>query len=175
MQDLEKSPTGTPAPAAWRASLKQMQMWSALIDYKRVAGPDRQKTQALVESIQHVAVYLASAGQPRRGPIDAIVEPLRDQLYRLHHVCADSFQLLASAITDLKPVPELADTARLIRDIESKGDEICRLAAGDDDAHALARSLMSATARLHALADVLHDCRDKVNALDWEAWNRSHF
>jgi len=175
MQDLEKRPKEPPAPAVWRGPLKQVQMWSALIDYKRVAGPDRRKTQALVESIEHVAIYLATAGHARRGPVAAVVEPLREPLHRLHHVCVDSFQLLASSVTDLKPVPEIADTARLIRDIESKGGDICRSLPGDDDAHASALSLMSGAARLHALADLLHDCRDRANALDWEAWNRSHF
>ena len=34
---------------------------------------------------------------------------------------------------------------------------------------------MSATSQLRSLLDAIHDCRDKANALDWEAWNRNYF
>ncbi len=182
MQDLEKSPPDTPAGVAivktgrerWQSVFKQLQMWSSAIDYDRVRGNDRQTTQALIESIEHVALRLASAEHARRKSVDAVFEPLREPFDRLYHVCVESFQLIENSLADMKPVPDLPDTGSLIRDIESRGGGIRRSAAGDEDVHANALRVMSVTAHMHLLAKALHDCRDKVNALDWQAWNRNY-
>jgi hypothetical protein len=183
MQGLEESAPGTPAGAAivkagrkrWAGQFKQLQMWSSAIDYKRLPRNERQKTQALIDSIEYVALRLDSAEHARRQPGDAISEPLREPLHRLYSACVESFQLIATSLADLKPVPDLPDTASLVGDISSTGGDIRRSAAADDDTDASALRPMIITAHLHALAAALHDCRDKVNALDWESLNRNYF
>ena len=68
----------------------------------------------------------------------------------------------------------LPDTRGLVREIEARGDDLRRSAGGDEDARASVLRLMGTTARLGSLADAIDDCRDKANALDWEAWNRNY-
>ncbi len=183
MQRLEERAPGTPAGAAnispgqdrWQGILKQLQTWSSAINYKRVPGNDRYKTQALIESIEHLALRLSSAEQVRQQSFGALDEPLRKLLGRFHDACVESFLLIANSLADLKPIPDLPDTRSLVREIESRGDDLRRSAAGDEDVRASVLRFMSATAQLGPLADTIHDCRDKANALDWEAWNRNYF
>lgn len=183
MQNLATNPPTTPAGVALvktsrqqsHGILKQLQVWSSAINYNRIPGNDQRATQDFIESIERVMLRLASAEHARRRPIDGVLEPLRKPFQRLYDACTDSFQLIANSLADLRPVPNLPDTGKLIRDIELRGAEIRRLAAGDDNIEASALRVMGVSAQLHSLADALHDCRDKANALDWRAWNRHYF
>jgi hypothetical protein len=83
--------------------------------------------------------------------------------------------VISNALADLKPIPELPDTRSLIRELESRGDDLRQPAANGAEDQASVFSFMSATAQLRSLLDAIHDCRDKANALDWEAWNRNYF
>jgi hypothetical protein len=116
----------------------------------------------LVTSIDRVALCLGSAEHALGKPVDSVPEPFRKPLGHLYDACADSLQMIASSLTEMKPVPDLPATEGLIPDIASMGDE------------SVLRT-MSVAAHLHSLADAIHDCRDKANALDWKAWNRNYF
>jgi hypothetical protein len=183
MQGLEERAPGTTAGAAinstgqdrWQGILKQLQTWSSAINYKRVPGNDRHKTQALIESIEHLALRLASAEQVRQQSFEALDEPLRKLLGRFHDACTESFLLIGNSLADLKLIPDLPDTRSLVREIEARGDDLRRSAAGDEDVRAAVLRFISATAQLGPLADTIYDCRDKANALDWKAWNRNSF
>ena len=178
----ERAP-GTPAGAPivstgqerWQPVLKQLQTWSSAINYKRVPGNDRHKTQALIESIESLALRLPAAERVGQPSVEALDEPLRKLLGRFYDACAESFQLIANSLAALQPIPDLPDTKGLVREIESRGDDLRRSAGGDEDARASVLRFMGATARLGSLADAIQDCRDKANALDWEAWNRNYF
>jgi uncharacterized membrane protein YccC len=180
---LQERAPGTPAGVAiistgqerWQPVLKQLQTWSSVINYKRVPGNDLHKTQALIESIEHLALRLPAAERVGQPSVEALDQPMRKLLGRFYDACVESFQLITNSLAALKPIPDLPDTRSLVREIESRGDDLRRSAAGDEDARASALRLMSAAARLGSLADAIHDCRDKANALDWEAWNRNYF
>ncbi len=182
MQDLAKIPPGTPAGVAmvkarrqrWPGLFKQLQMWSSAIDYTRVPGCDRQATQALIDSIGHAALRLDAAEHVRQQSGEALDEPLRKLLSRFYDSCVESFQLIASSLADLKRIPDLPDTRSLVREIESRGDDLRRSATGDDILTSV-QGVMRITAHMNLLADELNDCRDKANALDWEGWNRNYF
>ncbi len=183
MQELGERAPGTPAGAAansaraarWPGVLKQLQFSSSGIDYERVPGNDRHKTQALIESIERLALRLSSAERVHQQSLEALDGPLPKLLGRFRDACAESFRLIANALADRKPIPDLPDTTSLLREIESLGADLGRSATGDEDARASVLRLMSATAQLRPLAETIHDCRDKANALDWQAWNRNHF
>ncbi len=174
---------GTPAGAAivstgperWQPVLNQLQTWSSAINYNRVPDNDRHKTQALIESIEHLALRLPAAERVGQPSVEALDEPLCTLLDRFYDACVESFQLIANSLAALQPIPDLPDTRGLVREIESRGDDLGRSAADDEDARASALRFMSTAARLGSLADAIHDCRDKANALDWEAWNRNYF
>jgi uncharacterized membrane protein YccC len=177
----ERAP-GMPAGAAiistgqerFQPILKQLQIWSSAINYKRVPGNDRPKTQALIESIEHLALRLPAAERVGQPSVEALDEPLRTLLGRFYDACVESFQVIANSLAALQPIPELPDTRSLVREIESRGDDLRRSAGGDEDVRASVLRFMSTTARLGSLADAIHTCRDKANALDWEAWNRNY-
>ena len=183
MQGLEKNAPGTSAGAAlirtsvqrWQGTLKQLQMWSSMIDYKRVPGNDRQQTQALIESIEYLALRLASAVRVRQQSVDTLDEPLRKLLGRVYDACIESLQLISNALAEQQPIPDLPDTGSLVREVESRGDDLRQAAANAVEARAAVLHFMSATAQLHSLVDAIHDCRDRANALDWKAWNRNYF
>jgi hypothetical protein len=183
LQDFAKSPPGTPAGTAivradrqrWQGILKQLQTWSSAINYARVPGNDRHKTQALIESIEHLALRLGAAGHVRQQFVEALDEPLRKLLGRFHDACVESFELIASSLTDLKPVPDLPDSTSLVREIEARGDDLRRSAAGNNDNLTSVQGVMSVTAYMNLLAEELNNCRDKVNALDWKGWNQNYF
>jgi hypothetical protein len=111
----------------------------------------------------------------RQLSAEALDEPLRKLLGHTYDACIESLQLIAGSLTNLKPIPALPDTRSLVHDLESRGDDLRRSTAGDEDARASVLRFLSATSQLRALADAIHDCRDKANALDWEAWNRNYF
>ena len=180
---LQARAPGTPAGAMitstgqerWQPILKQLQTWSSAINYQRVPGNDGDKTQALIESIEHLALRLPAAERVGQPSVEALDEPLRKLFGRFYDACVESFQLIANSLAAMQPIPDLPDTRSLVRDIESRGDDLRRSAAGDEDARASVLRLMSASAHLGSFADAIHDCRDKANALDWEAWNRNYF
>jgi hypothetical protein len=155
--------------------LTQLQMWSSAINYQRVPANDRQQTQALIESIEYLGLRLASAVRVRQQSVEALDENLRKQFGRIYDACIESLQLIASSLTNLKPIPGLPDTRSLVRDLESRGDDLRLSAANEVKVRASALRSMSATSQLHSLIDAIHDCRDKANALDWKAWNRNYF
>jgi hypothetical protein len=49
-------------------------------------------------------------------------------LSRFYDSYVESFQLIASSIADLKPIPDLPDTRSLVCEIESQGDDLRRSA-----------------------------------------------
>ena len=183
MQALAKIPPGTPAGVAmakagrqrWPGLFKQLKMWSSPIDYTRVPGNDRQATQALIDSIEHAALRLNAAEHVRQQSVEVLDEPLRKLLGRFYDACVESFQLIANSLADLKPIPDLPETRSLVREIESRGDDLRRSAAGDNDILTSVQGVLRVTAQMNLLADELNNCRDKVNALDWKGWNRNYF
>jgi len=183
MQGLEESAPGTPAGAAiintsvarWQGTLKQLQTWSSAINYKRVPGNDRQQTQALIESIEYLTLRLASAVRVRQQSVEALDEPLHKPLGRIYDACIESLQLISNSLAEQQPIPDLPDTSSLVREVESRGDDLRQTAANEVEVPASVLRFMSATSQLRSLLDAIHDCRDKANALDWEAWNRNYF
>jgi hypothetical protein len=183
LQGLRGSAPGTPAATAiinthlqhWQGILTQLQMWSSAIDYKRVPGNDQQQTQALIESIEYLVLRLASAVHFRQQFVEALDEDLLKQLRPVYDACIESLQVMSSSIADLQPIPELPDTRSIMRELESRGGALRQPAANAAQDRASAFSAMSASAQLRSLLDAIHDCRDKANALDWEAWNRNYF
>jgi hypothetical protein len=161
-------------PEQWQPVLKHLQMWSSQINYERVPGNDRHKTQALIESIEQIALRLPAAERVGQPSAEALDEPLRKLFGRFYDVCAESFQLIVNSLAAQRPIPELPETGSLLREIESRGDDLRRSAGGDQDARASILRLMGTTARLGSLAGAIQDSRDKVNALDWAAWNRNY-
>ena len=183
MQGLKESAPGTPGRAAiittsekrWQGTLKQLHTWSSSINYKRVPGNDRQQTQALIESIEYLALRLASAQDVCQQSVEALDESLRKLLGRIYDACIESVRLITNSLANLQPIPDLPDTRSLVGDIASRGDDLHRSAVGDEEVRSAVLGFMSTTAHLRALADAIHECRDKANALDWEAWNRDYF
>jgi hypothetical protein len=183
MHRLEESAPGAPASAAiinthlqqWQGILTQLQTWSSAINYQRVPGNDQQQTQALIESIEYLVLRLASAVHFRQQSVEALDEDLLKQLRPVYDACIESLQVISNALADLKPIPELPNTRGLLRELESRGDDLRQPAAKEAEGQASLFSFMSATAQLRSLLDAIHDCRDKANALDWEAWNRNYF
>ena len=161
--------------SAWLSCFKQLQMWSSAIDYTRVPGCDRQASQALIDSIEHTALRLDATEHARQQSVEALDEPLRKLLGRFNDACVESFQLIADSLADLKPIPDLPDTRSLVLEIESRGDDLRRSATDDNDILTSVQGVMSVTAHMNLLADELSNCRDKVNALDWQRWNRNYF
>lgn len=87
----------------------------------------------------------------------------------------ESLQLITNALANLQPTPDLPDTRSLVRDMPCRGDDLHRSAVDDEDVRPAVLRFMSKTAHLRALAEAVHECREKANALDWEAWNRDYF
>jgi uncharacterized membrane protein YccC len=183
MQALAKIPPGTPAEAAmvkasrkrWPGLFKHLQMWSSQIDYTRVPGNDRQATQALIDSIQHTALRLNAAEYVRQQSVEVLDEPLRKLLGHFYDACVESFQLIANSLADLKPIPDLPETRSLVREIETRVDDLRRSAAGANDILTSVQGVLRVTAHMNLLADELNNCRDKVNALDWKGWHQNYF
>ena len=158
----------------WQPVLKHLQIWSGAINYDRVPGNNHRKTQALIESIQQLALRLPAAERVGQPSAEALDETTRKLFGHFYDACAESFQLIASSLAAQQPIPELPDTSSLVREIESRGDDLRRSTGGDKDAHASILRLMGTTARLGSLAEAIQESRNKANALDWAAWNRSY-
>ena len=118
---------------------------------------------------------MASAEDACHPSVEALDEPLGKLRGRIYDACIESLQLIANSVANLQPIPDLPDTRRLVGDIASRDDELHRSAVGDADGCAAVLGFMRTTAHLGALADAIHDCRDKANALDWADRKRTPF
>ncbi|MHC4689835.1 MAG: FUSC family protein [Planctomycetota bacterium] len=183
MQALAKIPLGTADSDAmikasrkqWPGLFKKLKIWSSQINYTRVPGNNRQATQALIGSIEHTALRLNAVEYVHQQSVEVLDEPLRKLIGRVYEACFESFQLIANSLTDLKPIPDLPQTQNLVREIESRGNDLSRSAGGDNDILTSVQDALRITAHMNMLADELNNCRDKVNALDWNSWNRNYF
>jgi hypothetical protein len=183
MQGLEQSLPGTPAGTTlistsqkrWQGTLRQLQVWSRMINYRQVPGNDRQQTKALIESIEHLVLRLASAVHVRQESPDLPDGPLRELLARIYETCIDSLQTISAALDEQRPVPDLPDMENTIHEAESRVAECRQSVARDADVHTSCLRFMGAIVEMRSLAAAIQDCRDKANALDWVAWNRSYF
>jgi len=182
MQGLEQSSPGTPAGTTlittsqkrWQGTLRQLQVWSSAINYRQVPGNDRQQTQALIESIEYLVLRLASAVHVRQESLDSPDERLRGMLGRIYDACIDSLQTISSALDEQRTVPDLPDIDSMIHEIESREAGLRQTIAMNAEVHTSTLRFMSATSELRSLSGAIQDCRDKANALDWAAWNRSY-
>jgi len=111
----------------------------------------------------------------RQHSIESLGEPLHKPLGRVYDACIESLQLISNSLAAQQPIPDLPDTRSLVREVESLGDDLRQAATNEVEARASVLCFMSATAQLRSLTAAIHDCRDKANALDWEAWNRNYF
>jgi len=181
VQGLEQSLPGTPAGTTlistsqkrWQGTLRQLQVWSSMINYKQVPGNNRQRTQALIESIEYLVLRLTSAVHVRQQSLDFPHEPLNEQLGRIYNTCIDSLQMISNALAEQRPVPP--DMENTIHEAESRVAECRQSVARDADVHASCLRFMGTIVEMRSLAAAIQDCRDKANALDWVAWNRSYF
>jgi uncharacterized membrane protein YccC len=180
MRNVRKSPPDTAAGGVivgaartqWLGQLKQLQMWSGMINYTRVPGNSRDATQALVEAVERVSLRLAATAYSRQKPL---FEPLREQFYGLHDICIESCEIIANALTGREPVPELPEIGAQVHHLESKVDELRHAAIGDQEIQTSVLRVLNVTTQLQLLAGELNDCRDKANALDWKAWQQNWF
>jgi uncharacterized membrane protein YccC len=183
MQALVKIPPGTPAGAEmvktsrkrWPGLFKKLKIWSSQINYTRVPGNDRQATQALIGSIEHTALRLNAVEYVHQQSVEVHDGPLRKLIGRVYEACVESLQLIGNSFTDMKPIPELPEIRGLVCEIESRGNDLCRSAGGDNDILTSVQDVLRITAHMNMLAEELNNCRDKVNALDWKGWNRNYF
>jgi soluble cytochrome b562 len=183
MQGLEQCSPGTPAGTTlvstsrkrWQGTLRQLQVWSRMINYSQVPGNDRQQTKALIESIEYLVLRLASAVHVRQESPDLPDGPLRELLARIYETCIDSLQTISAALDEQRPVPDLPDMENTIHEAESRVAECRQSVARDADVHASCLRFMGTIVEMRSLAAAIQDCRDKANALDWVAWNRSYF
>ena len=144
MTEFRERARGTPAGAAivstgperWQPVLKQLQAWSRSINYERVPGNDRHKTQELIVSIEHLALRLPATERVGQPSVEALDESMRKLLGRFYDACAESFQLIANSLEAQQQIPDLPDTSSLVREIGSRGDDLRRSAGGDEDSRA---------------------------------------
>ena len=142
-------------------------MWAGAIDYNRTLRIDRQATQRLIESMEHAALRLATAEQARGEYLDGSSDHSPAALDRLVDACAESFRRIEQSLADRRPAPDLADVEGPIRDLESK--------VRTEGFAALSARELGLAAHFQSLARAIGDCRDSVNAIDWEACNRNRF
>jgi len=182
MQRIKHSAPGTPEGTGiintslqhWHGTLKQLQMWSSVVDYKRVPGRDPQQVQALISSIEYLVLLLTSAVHIREQASATLDESVRKQLAQAYDACIRSLQLIADALAQQRAIPdlpELLDSKSLFSEVENRGIERYQAAPAEREGQA---ALLLATSQLCAWIEAIHDCKNKANAIDWEAWNRSH-
>jgi hypothetical protein len=156
----------------WQGRRKQLQVWASMINHKRMHGNDQIKTGELIDSIEHLAVRLETCEYAHGKDV---FEPLRQSFFLLYDSCIESCQLIASAMVDLKPVPELPASAALAHDVKLQCNEMQGVVSDDNDSSVYVQNVLSITTHMALLAAELNDCRNKVNGLDWKRWNQNYF
>jgi hypothetical protein len=111
----------------------------------------------------------------REQAVEVLDDSLRKLLGRIYDACIESLRLMSNSLAEQQPIPDLPDTRSLIHEVESRGKELIRSVADDEGVRTSVLHFMSATSQLRSWVNAIHDCRDKANALDWEAWNRNYF
>ena len=158
----------------WQGTLRQLEMWSSVVDYERVAGRGPQQVQALISSIEYLVLRLTSAVHIREQAYETLDESVREQLTQVYDSCIHSLQHIADSLAQQQMIPEspgLLDSNKLLYEIENRG--IADNQAAPPEREALA-SLLLATAQLRRWIEAIQDCQDKTNAIDWKAWNRNN-
>jgi uncharacterized membrane protein YccC len=156
----------------WQGIHKQLQLWSSLINHKRVPVNDQAKVRELVESIEGLTLRLATVEYSHCKPL---FEPFNKPFCLLYDRCVESCHLIANAPTDGKPVPDMPETNSLVLEIEKLGNELCRSNDGDKSTLNYVQDAMCIVAHMNLLRNGLNNCREKVNAIDWKRWDLNYF
>jgi uncharacterized membrane protein YccC len=156
--------------------IKLCGMWSTMLNYDRVASNDKNKIDSLLVAIGVLAFRLKSFEHARRVFKDeSLLVSLKDKAQELRQAVIETFSSFKSSISKGEHVPELPDISNLKNNIRADLEDLGEQAQADENVRELAGQVMVVLEFYPALTESLHECRQRVNALDWKAWDQAYF
>jgi hypothetical protein len=151
-------------------------LWSTMLNYYRVASNDKNKVDSLLEAIEALAFRLESYEHARRDFKDeSLLVSLKDEAQELREAFTETFSLFKNSLSDGEQVPELPDISDLKNNIHAGLEELGEEAKADENVRELAGQVMVVIGFYPALNESIVECRRRVNALDWKAWDQAYF
>jgi hypothetical protein len=156
--------------------IKLCGMWSTMLNYDRVASNDKNKVDSLLAAIWVLTFRLESFEHARRDFKDeSLLVSLKDETQELHQAVIETFSSFKNSISKGEHVPELPDISNLKNNIRADLEELGEQPKADENVRKLAGQVMVVLGFYPALTESLHECRQRVNALDWKAWDQAYF
>jgi len=156
--------------------IKLCVLWSTMLNYDRVASNDKNKVDSLLAAIGALTFRLESFEHARRDFKDeSLLVSLKDETQELHQAVIETFSSFKNSISKGEHVPELPDISNLKNNIRADLEELGEQAKADENVRELVGQVMVVLGFYPALTESLRECRQRVNALDWKAWDQAYF
>lgn len=156
--------------------IKLCGLWSTMLNYDRVASNDKNKVDSLLAAIGALTFRLESFEHARRDFKDeSLLVSLKDETQELHQAVIETFSSFKNSISKGEHVPELPDISNLKNNIRADLEELGEQAKADENVRELVGQVMVVLGFYPALTESLRECRQRVNALDWKAWDQAYF
>lgn len=156
--------------------IKLCGLWSTMLNYDRVASNDKNKVDSLLAAIGALTFRLESFEHARRDFKDeSLLVSLKDETQELHQAVIETFSSFKNSISKGEHVPELPDISNLKNNIRADLEELGEQTKADENVRELVGQVMVVLGFYPALTESLRECRQRVNALDWKAWDQAYF
>ena len=156
--------------------IKNTILWASTLNYERTPDNDKTKVEALLSSLEDITFRLDSLEQARQEyKDDSSITSLRKKWTDMHQALNQEFRLLKDSISNGEQVPEFPDTSELVKQISADLKDIRSREGASENLNELAVRILLLTGFYQSLTVSLAECRQRVNALDWKAWDQEYF
>jgi uncharacterized membrane protein YccC len=151
-------------------------LWSTMLNYDRAEFNDKTKVGSILEAIFELVFRLESFEHARREFKDeSLILSLKDKSDELRRALIEAFLLIKNSVSQGEHIPELPDISDLIERVRADLEGLRDQVTADEHIRELAGQVLVVTGSYLALAESIGECRHRVNALDWQAWDQAYF
>jgi hypothetical protein len=151
-------------------------LWAGTLNYERTPDNDETKVKSLLSSLENITFRLDSLEQARQEyKDDSSITSLRKKWTDMHQALVQEFKLLKDSISNGQQVPDFPDISELVKQISTDLKDIRSREGASENLNELAVRILLLTGFYQSLTLSLAECRQRVNALDWKAWDQAYF
>lgn len=156
--------------------IKNTILWAGTLNYERTPDNDKTKVESLLSSLEDITFRLDSLEQARQEFKDeSSITSLRKKWTDMHQALNQEFKLLKDSISNGEQVPDFPDISELVKQISEDLKEIRNREGADKNLSELAVRILLVAGFYQSLAVSLAESREKVNKINWNAFDQAYF
>ena len=151
-----------------RRTLDVCALWGSMLDPKSGLAENTAQVQALLDSMNKVAIQLHNLQRNRQRWADhPLKESLRKTSRQLREVYAGTMAAYEEVATGALPSPQMPDRSNLLERLEGYLDLFRQETNADDPSGKLARQMIERFGHYAALEEAMSECHDRFSSLHW--------